>query len=314
MIAPFLGKKGKVVSAELDGSNLPAQLVQTIAAWHPCLRVCDAERIVPSARIPTASIDVSAWTSETSLLEFDRTVHEAEDLARRKALEMVLKIRPTGRDERQLWTSSAQILTRYQRLFLRGNEGSNDRLFQRLFTRFVDLHRLEKPLVRADFDHAIDVWQWVLELQPDASAALQIAALFHDIERLSSEADERVEQHATDYKAFKRRHASEGAHWLLGELLDIGHPMPVSLRACDLVRRHEEPADDWELRCLNDADALSYFTLNSEGYLAYFGPEQTRKKVSYTLERMSDDARCRLHRARLPSPIRAFVEVWSGQP
>jgi hypothetical protein len=73
-----------------------------------------------------------------------------------------------------------------------------------------------------------------------------------------------------------------------------------------LLRRHEARGnDDVELDLLNDADALSFFSLNAQGYLHYFGPEQTERKVRYTLARMGDRARHVLRRLRLPRRIAA---------
>src|SRR5262249_272955 len=153
------------------------------------------------------------------------------------------------------------------------------------------------PLVRADHDHAIDAWQWVLRLDPGASAEVQVAALFHDIERLRSEARARVEQHAPDYQAFKDRHARRGAH-------DVPPPLEAApgdvARLCDRVRRHERADADPERTLLADADVLSFFALNSAGYLAYFGPDATRNKVAYSLGRASPRVRRWLVRIRMP--------------
>jgi hypothetical protein len=58
------------------------------------------------------------------------------------------------------------------------------------------------------------------------------------------------------------------------------------------------------LQAINDADALSFFSFNSGGYLAYFGPAQTAAKVAYTRARMSEIARGELPALRLPTAIR----------
>lgn len=298
----------EIVAAKLDASELPEGVLHALERSYPQLKLCpfnDAS--------PTATIDVRDWSSGRTLLEFDRGVHRAEDRARESAGDVILRILPANQPPDRLLESCCQIVTRYQRLFLRTNQNSRGRLFRQLLERFAALHALEKPLVRADFDHALDVWQWTLTLEPGASCALQIAALFHDVERLSSEADQRVEQRASDYNAFKREHARKGAQWLLAELLGRRWPSEVSVRAHDLVQQHETPSQDAELICLNDADALSFFALNSEGYLAYFGREQTRKKVYYTLERMSDPALARLGSTRLPHLVREFASDWAVQ-
>jgi hypothetical protein len=166
--------------------------------------------------------------------------------------------------------------------------------------------------VRADHDHALDVWQWVRRLEPRASLALQIAALFHDVERLASEADTRVEQHAEDYVAFKESHAARGSLVLEAALRDLDLGASLS-RAMSLVARHERPGADHELLVLNDADALSFFALNSAGFLSYFGEAHTRMKVRYTLARLSERAREHLRYIRLLPHIAALITEAEGR-
>src|SRR4051794_40742317 len=57
-----------------------------------------------------------------------------------------------------------QVLTRYQRLAPRVNAHSRDEVFLCALSVHRSLHDLQKPLVRADYEHALDVWQWVLRL------------------------------------------------------------------------------------------------------------------------------------------------------
>ncbi len=46
---------------------------------------------------------------------------------------------------------------------------------------------------KTEYGHSQSVWQWVLQLKPDADIALQIAALGHDIDR--SFQDYRIMKH-----------------------------------------------------------------------------------------------------------------------
>ena len=62
-----------------------------------------------------------------------------------------------------------------------------------------------------------------------------------------------------------------------------------------------------EISVLNDADALSFFSLNSAGYLDYFGLEQTRRKVAYTLGRLRPAARLHLVGIRLRPVVEAAI-------
>jgi hypothetical protein len=200
------------------------------------------------------------------------------------------------------------VLNRCQRAIDRRTRHSQGRLFSHILDQHRALHDLSKPLVRADYNHARDVWQWLLRLDADASISLQIAALFHDIERLVSEADRRVEHLAADYQEFKDDHARRGAELTREVLLSAGVSESVCARVAEIVGAHERRSGDAEVALLNDADALSFFSLNSPGYADYFGPEQTAKKVAYTLNRMSDGARRKLQSVHLRADVRAHLE------
>lgn len=204
----------------------------------------------------------------------------------------------------------AQVLTRYQRFAPRTNELSRSAAFARALSAHRQLHDLEKPLVSADYDHALDVWQWVLRLSPGASLALQLGALFHDIERLFTEADERVEQHAPDYQAFKDAHARAGAEVAERIVRASGLGEAVASDVKRLVERHEVSSPDaphGEPSILGDADALSFFSLNSSGFANYYGARHTQMKVRYTLRRMSGPARQRLQHIKLRSDIVRYL-------
>ncbi len=200
-----------------------------------------------------------------------------------------------------------EILTRAQPYLDRRNVVSRSAVFDRALAAHRALHDLTKPLVRADYAHALDAWQWTLRLDPEASLAVQLAALFHDVERLASEADTRVEQHADDYVAFKRAHARTGASMARRTLVSVGLPTHVLDRTALLVGNHETPGADRERALLNDADALSFFSLNSAGFVDYYGAEHARKKIAYTLERASAAARARLSTIRLRADVAALV-------
>lgn len=187
-----------------------------------------------------------------------------------------------------------EVLTRCQRLVGRRNAASSTPLFDRVLERHRALHDLGKPLVRADWAHALDVWQWTLRLDSEASLAVQLAALFHDVERLISEADVRIEHRAGDYQAFKDEHARRGAEMAAQALQEVD--AATRAEVIRLIAEHERPSGD---DLLNDADALSFFSLNSPGYVDYFGEEAARRKIAWTLARLRPEARRRLDEIRL---------------
>jgi hypothetical protein len=201
------------------------------------------------------------------------------------------------------------VLTRCQRAFPRRNAASSTEEFGRALALHRKRHDVAKPLVAADLAHAYDTWQWLLRLSPGAGAPLQAAALLHDVERLATEADTRVEHLAPDHLAFKRAHARAGAEMARRILAEAGWAAADRDRAAALVAAHELPREgDAEGRLLADADALSFFSLNCPGYLAWFGAARTRVKVAYTLARLSPAARARLPRLRMPRAVAAMVE------
>ena len=76
-----------------------------------------------------------------------------------------------------------------------------------------------------------------------------------------------------------------------------------------LVLQHERPGGDAERSLLSDADALSFFSLNSSGFLRYFSAEHTRRKVAYTLARLRPEHHRRLREMRLAPALRALLDV-----
>jgi hypothetical protein len=247
-----------------------------------------------SIAIGDDGLRASAWQADD--FDFWRFDRRADELARER--------RPLVVED----VIAREVTIRVQRLCTRTNEASTQAWFRKTLELHEQLHDLDKPLVRADLDHAIDTWQWTLRLDVDASASVQLAALLHDIERLVSEAEARVEHQAVDYQAFKDAHARAGA-LLARQLLErAGVPASIIDDTCRLIAIHERRSDDADIAAINDADALSFFSLNSPGYLHYFGREQTAKKVAYTLARMSAAARSQLGELRLIEFIRQHVQ------
>lgn len=251
-----------------------------------------------------ADVSARAWRAEPfDFWAFDRRVDAIADAGRalRIAAPAELAV-PVARE----------VATRAQRRSGCKNAAIAAPWFDRVLEVHRALHALDKPLVRADLDHALDAWQWTLRLDPDAPAAVQLAALLHDVERLASEADARIEHLAADYQAFKDAHARAGARIAGAVLARAGVEAGLAAEVCRLVAAHERRSELPALRLVNDADALSFFSLNSAGYLAYFGPAQAERKVAYTLARMSDRARRELHGVRIPSEIRKIIDRGHG--
>lgn len=237
--------------------------------------------------LPSLSLTAEEWESPRfPFYEFDARV---EDMPR-----LDLAAEP-GR----LPGMTLEVLTRCQRLVGRRNAASSNPIFDVILEKHRSLHDLDKPLVRADWAHSLDVWQWTVRLDPEAGLAVQLAALFHDIERLVSEADARVEHQAGDYQGFKDEHARRGAEMAESALEQAEIDAETRMQVVRLIAGHERSSNDPDLALLNDADALSFFSLNSPGYVDYFGPEAARRKVAWTMARLRPEARRRLAGVRL---------------
>jgi hypothetical protein len=252
---------------------------------------------------PAADLRLEAWRAPGfDFWSFDRRFDER----RGERFRFVLQ-----GEGAHLERALGQVLTRLQRLFMRRNRHSADESFERLLQCHAAKHDLRRPLVRADYDHALDVWQWVLRLDPDASVDVQAAALLHDIERLDTEAERRIEHRYGDYRAFKAEHAARGAAGAVALVRQCGFSSAIAGRVGELVRAHESPSSDAAVQVLNDADALSFFSLNAPGFMAYFPREHLVRKVEVALARMSASAQQRLSSIRMPAMVASAVALRS---
>lgn len=146
---------------------------------------------------------------------------------------------------------------------------------------------LSKSDLDLEAEHGENTLKWALAIKPDASIALQIAALGHDIER--SRPDRFKSEDFTDHSEYKRLHSEKGAE-MLGELLhnlDIDDEIINEVE--DLVRLHEVGGTE-EADVLRDADSISFFDNNLEFYIGYKGLEGAKKQVEYKFSRCSKRA------------------------
>lgn len=190
----------------------------------------------------------------------------------------------------------------------RRNDASRTEMFDIALATHTAMHTSPLPWVRVDRAHAIDTWQRVLLLHPEAGIELQIAALFHDVNKVIDEAEERLEHRASDYQAFKDAHAQRGAELAYEALTIAGLPASITRRACALLAGHERRPESHEERVLADADALSFLSLLSPGYKDAFGVEHAERKVRHTLARLGPESRPGLVKARLRSDLRPLVD------
>ncbi|MCL2449721.1 MAG: DUF4202 domain-containing protein, partial [Polyangiaceae bacterium] len=186
------------------------------------------------ASAPRATVDLTQWSDRRRPFEpFDAAV---EAVACSKDPTVVV----CGAPE-LAFQAALEVMTRSQWLIGRRNAASSGPELTALLSRLEALHDVGKPLVRADYVHALDTWQWALRLDPSAGLSLQMAALLHDVERLESEPDERVEHLAPDYRGFKAKHARRGADMARAIIESCGASGATRDRAAALVEGHETP-------------------------------------------------------------------------
>ncbi len=136
--------------------------------------------------------------------------------------------------------------------------------------------------------HADNTLEWLLRLEPDASEALQLAALAHDIDR----AMERTKVRAADfdnYDAFKAAHSRISAEILLPILTACGVDRNILEETCRLVELHEvggDPGSD----LLKDADSISFFHVNLPFYFQREGWDETKRRSHWGYRRLTPRA------------------------
>jgi hypothetical protein len=273
-------------------------------------------------QVPALELSVDDWRSDDfSFWGFDRQV---DSLAASNGGEPIA-VRLRG-ESQHMAEAARQVLVRCQRLAGRRNAASSCDIFELVLSRHRRLFDVEQPQPAssaAEHARALDRWQWLLRLDPGAALEPQIAALFHDVERLTTagQAPPRAAAgtpatlEAPDGEEARQARARQGS-WIADELLvDLGIDLATRVRVHELIRgkdSSDKPAGRGgtaarELRLLRNADALSFFSLDSAGYLATAGAEPTRRKVACTLARMSPDCRAQLEGLRLCQPLRQMI-------
>lgn len=276
-------------------------VVADVAAEFPTVTIVSAGLSAADDRCVT--VDLAAWTApfaDTGVL--DRHVEAAH-------AQGAFGLRVVGAGAAR---ACVEILTRYQRFVARRNRASKGALFDRVLARHRALHDLAPPPVRAELDHALDAWQWLLRIEPDAGLAVQAAALFHDVERLESEALARFEHRAANHDTFKDVRARRGAAIARAILAGAGVGAAELDRIAALVEAHQCPADDAELALLEEADALSFLSHDSAGFVDACGSAHARLEIGRALRRLGPRGRSRLRSIRYRPDVRALVLLELG--
>lgn len=273
-------------------TSAPTLDTRSVASEFPTVKIERAH----AARADDAIIDADEWRAARSFAAFDDAVAHARGDG--------LMIR----GDRHVELVACEALTRYQRLVQRRNGSSRTQIFATVLRAHRAACDDGKPLLsKALFERALDTWQWTLRVDPAASLTAQLAALFHDVERLVGEVDAPPSCDAATDEGRAETPESRGGAWMFEVLQKARVEETIAHRVREIVTMHERRGRDAEIDLLSDAEALSFLSLGSGEYLDHLGPDQTRRKLAYTLGRMGDRARAMLSFVRLRPDVRTLL-------
>jgi hypothetical protein len=139
---------------------------------------------------------------------------------------------------------------------------------------------------------------WLLELDPGADEALQIAALAHDIQRAFRDGEPAPRDGFLD-PVFLGHHQERGGEIIADFLHREGADAAVAERVRTLVSRHEEGGSAVQ-DLLRDADSVSFFENNCDYFLRVLvpreGAEAVRAKFAWMFERIGSEPARRIAR------------------
>jgi hypothetical protein len=162
---------------------------------------------------------------------------------------------------------------------------NNNKLPINLVNEILDM--LDKSEIKTERSHAENTLYWVKKIRPDASIALQIAALGHDLERGIS--PRFLETDFTSHAEYKVAHSEKSAKILEGIMRMHNLDDKVIASSIDLVILHEVGGNS-DADVLMDADSISFFDNNLEYYILYKGLAGAIRQVNYKYERCTPRA------------------------
>ena len=160
--------------------------------------------------------------------------------------------------------------------------------------------------------HHLKVLEWVRELDSNPSQALELAALFHDIDRIVNPGVAggfKGDRKSKAYLRHKRNHARRSADFAASALKGIVKDKKTMEKTLFLIAHHD---DDWrrikkakspELECLVAADVFGFFETYAQRIHELEGEERLRDKVRFMVEKLPDKARIMLWEHELKDGI-----------
>lgn len=148
-------------------------------------------------------------------------------------------------------------------------------------------NEIKNILVEGEKTHGLNTLEWVKKLSQEPSHELQVAALSHDIDR-SIEPVVRQKKEET-YDAYKHRHSLRSSKIIKDLLMKHNLPPKTINKISELVKNHEIGGDA-ETNILQDADSISFFDNNLEGYIKRNDIKKSKEKSAWMFNRCSPRA------------------------
>ncbi|HEX8703698.1 MAG TPA: hypothetical protein VF815_32980 [Myxococcaceae bacterium] len=265
-------------------SEFEAEVLKAKESWAQVAAQFPSVTVQPLAAGVGAQVlrlDVEEWLrSGFEPSSWDARVYSVAG-AERLALHLV------GAQGKDLARAAREILTRYQGLIARRNTACAGPVFDCLLERHRTLHDMNQAHGRAHYQHSLDTWQWVLRLEPEADLAVQVAALFHEVE-------------GPLFEGSSPARSADMARELLAEL---GVELGTRERVCRLLTHDERTSEEAERALLDKADNLSFFSLHTSDFIRFFGSEHARRHGTARLGQLHLTPRARPAFEAHPEPV-----------
>ncbi len=175
------------------------------------------------------------------------------------------------------------------------------------FYQAVEAH--VKEVLPESAPHLLRTVEYVEQLDPNASEALLIAAVAHDLER--AERSPEVTEIPRDGSDFLEHHQQRGAEMVEDFLKEQGTDPALISRVRELISRHEVGGDE-EQNILKDADSISFLEIQADHFLTTklreTSQEAVREKLDWMFNRISSDKARDLAQPFYESALRRLEE------
>lgn len=144
-------------------------------------------------------------------------------------------------------------------------------------------------------NHAKTVLEWVNRLSKNPPIELQLAALFHDIDRVITPGvggGFKGDRKGSEYEQHKKAHAKRSADYLRTKLLEQHTPSDLIDRIYFLISHHDdtgkevESFQDDDLNYLVAADSFAFFSSIAPKLYKAEGEQRLKDKIKFMVEKM----------------------------